>query len=72
MWVYRGGEFVDLTIVIYDFQLSRVGQCVKDFFGDYSGYLLTYSYQFYNGLESVSQVGCLAHVRRKFTDAQKA
>jgi len=58
--------------MIYDYQLSRAGQCVKDFLGDDSGYLLTDGYQAYNGLENVTQAGCLAHVRRKFTNAQKA
>ncbi|PSU82500.1 IS66 family transposase, partial [Photobacterium phosphoreum] len=72
MWVYRSGEFVEQPIVIYDYQPSRAGQCVKDFLGDYLGYLLTDGYQAYNGLDNVSQAGCLAHVRRKFTDAQKA
>ncbi len=72
MWVYRSGEFVKQPVVIYDYQASRSGQCVKDFLGHYSGYLLTDGYQAYNGLENVTQAGCLAHVRRKFTDAQKA
>lgn len=72
MWVYRSGEFVKQPVVIYDYQPSRAGQCVKDFLGDYSGYLLTDGYQAYNGLDNVNQAGCLAHVRRKFTDAQKA
>ncbi|MEG3694207.1 IS66 family transposase [Vibrio coralliirubri] len=72
MWVYRSGEFAKQPVVIYDYQPSRAGQCVKDFLGGYSGYLLTDGYQAYNGLDNVSQAGCLAHVRRKFTDAQKA
>jgi hypothetical protein len=72
MWVYHSGKFVEQPIIIYDYQPSRASQCVKDFLGDYSGYLLTDGYQAYNGLENVSQAGCLAHVRRKFTDAPKA
>ena len=72
MWVYRSGEFVKQPVVIYDYQPSRAGQCVKDFLSGYSGYLLTDGYQAYSGLENVTQAGSLAHVRRKFTDAQKA
>ena len=30
MWVYRSGEFVKQPVVIYDYQPSRAGQCVKD------------------------------------------
>ena len=62
MWVYRSGEFVEQPIAIYDYQPNRTGQCMKDFFCNYSDYLLTDSYQAYNGLENVSQAGCLAHV----------
>lgn len=46
MWVYRSGEFVKQTIVIYDYQPSRAGQCVKDFLGNYSGYRLLTAIKF--------------------------
>ncbi len=60
MWVYRSSEFSKQLVDIYDYQPSRAGQCVKDFLGDYSGYLLTDCYQAYNGLDNISQAGCLA------------
>ncbi|TOQ37466.1 IS66 family transposase, partial [Vibrio parahaemolyticus] len=40
MWVYRSGEFVNNPVVIYDYQASRRAECVQDFLGGYSGYLL--------------------------------
>lgn len=72
MWVYRSGEFTPNPVVIYDYHPSRAGACVRDFLGDYHGYLLSDGYSAYDTLEGVTQAGCMAHVRRKFTDAQKA
>lgn len=72
MWVYRSGEFVDKPVVIYDYQPSRAARCAADFLGDYSGYLLSDGYAAYNCLDGITQAGCMAHDRRKFTDAQKA
>ena len=72
MWVYRSGEFADKPVVIYDYQPSRAARCAADFLGDYTGYLLSDGYAAYNCLDAVTQAGCMAHARRKFTDAQKA
>ncbi|CAM2896585.1 hypothetical protein VIRA109638_05100 [Vibrio rarus] len=41
------------------------------FLGDFSGYLQTDGYGAYDGLHQVTNVGCLAHARRKFIDAKK-
>ncbi len=72
MWVYRSGEFTANPIVIYDYQPSRSSACAKGFLGHYGGYLLSDGYAVYDCLEHVTQAACLAHVRRIFTDAQKA
>lgn len=72
MWVYRSGEFTSQPVVIYEYQPSRAQSCPKAFLGDYAGYLLCDGYIGYEGLELVTLAGCMAHARRKFTDAQKA
>lgn len=72
MWVYRSGEFVQSPIVIYDYHPSRAGRCAQAFLSGFSGYLLTDGYGDYGTLKDVTHAGCMAHVRRKFTDAQKA
>ena len=72
MWVCRSGEFTEKPVVIYDYQPSRAAYCVADFLGDYSGYLLSDGYTAYNCLDNVTQAGCMAHARRKFTEAQKS
>lgn len=72
MWVYRSGEFHKSPVVIYDYQPGRGANCLNTFLGDYSGYLLSDGYPAYDTLKNVTQAGCMAHARRKFTDAQKA
>ncbi|MGI2215041.1 IS66 family transposase [Shewanella oncorhynchi] len=72
MWVYRSGEFSPNPVVIYDYHPSRAGACVREFLGDYHGYLLSDGYSAYDTVDGVTQAACMAHVRRKFTDAQKA
>ncbi|WP_234912719.1 IS66 family transposase, partial [Vibrio anguillarum] len=54
-----------------DYQNSRARACPVAFLGDYSGYLQTDGYGVYDGLHLVTNVGCLAHARRKFMEAKK-
>nr|WP_225247084.1 IS66 family transposase [Vibrio campbellii] len=56
---------------LYDYQNSRARACPVAFLGNYSGYLQTDGYGAYDGLHHVTNVGCLAHARRKFMDAKK-
>lgn len=52
------------NIVIYDYQPSRAAACPKEYLKGYSGYLQVDGYAAYDSLG-------MAHVRRKFVDAQK-
>jgi transposase len=77
MWVYCTGsdspnEDPDTppNIVLYDYQNSRSGQCASDYLRGYQGYLQVDGYQAYEQTQA-SLVGCFAHARRKFIDAQK-
>ncbi len=72
MWVYRSGEFTENPVVIYDYHPSRTGACVREFFGNYQGYLLSDGYSGYDMVDTVTHAAYMAHVLRKFTDAQKA
>ncbi|TLS78181.1 IS66 family transposase [Photobacterium damselae subsp. damselae] len=78
MWLYCSGtDSPDAAlpnvknIVLYDYQNSRARACPIAFLGGYSGYLQTDGYSAYDGLHQVTNVGCLAHARRKFMDAKK-
>ncbi len=76
MWVYCTGSDSPSghpdrpNIVLYDYQASRRGQCAKDYLQGYKGYLQVDGYQAYEQTEA-TLVGCFAHARRKFIEAQR-
>lgn len=77
MWIYcSGADSPDVgdrkNIVLYDYQASRSGACAKQFLSGYSGYLQVDGYAGYEQLPGVKLVGCWAHARRKFIEAQQA
>lgn len=71
MWLYRTGRDGP-SIVLYDYQTTRASKHPKQFLKGFSGYLQTDGYGGYDNLTGITQVGCWAHARRKFTDALKA
>jgi transposase len=79
MWVYCTGTDSPPTnphstdppnIVLYDYQNSRAGHCAKDYLRGYQGYLQVDGYAGYDKADAIL-VGCFAHARRKFIEAQK-
>lgn len=77
MWLYGTGRDVrnaeDTTphLVLYDYQDSRSGRCAAEFLRGYRGYLQVDGYAGYHSTEA-TLVGCMAHARRKFEEAQRA
>lgn len=74
MWVFRGGD-PQVPSLIYQYSPSRAGELAKVFLGDYQGVVQTdgYSgYDFLDNREGVLHVGCWAHARRQFVEAEKA
>ena len=59
-----------LNIVLYDYQTSRSSQSVRDDLQGYRGYLQVDGYAGYDRTDA-TLVGCFAHARRKFVEAQK-
>jgi len=81
MWAWRGGTGTVVNgraqkpIVIFEYHPGRSGQIARDFLGDYKGWVQTDGYSGYNWIDvtpGMKHIGCMAHGRRKFTDAQKA
>lgn len=70
LWAYAAGAFEETQAVVYDFCESRAGQNAKVFLGDWRGSLVCDDFSGYKQLMSqgVTEVGCLAHARRKFFD----
>jgi len=71
LWCTVGGEGLKYTM--YDFTMSRGREGPSEFFKGYEGYLLTDDYAGYNEVvqnEEIVPVGCWAHARRYFVEAQ--
>lgn len=73
MWVLRStGE---QPAVLFHYAPSRSGDVAKQLLGDYRGALMVDGYEGYNAVcatQSLTRLGCWAHARRKFIEAQKA
>jgi transposase len=73
MWVRVGGPPTQ-PIRLFHYADSRRGAVATELFEGYSGYLQTDDYAGYNVVSggNIVQLGCWAHARRKFVEAQKA
>lgn len=76
MWLYCTGtdspnQGAIPNIVLYDYQAGRAGRCAVDYLDDFTGYLQVDGYAGYEKT-SAQLVGCWAHARRKFIEAQTA
>jgi transposase len=70
LWSYSSSEYDELQGVVYDFADSRSGQHARDFLGSWAGKLVCDDYSGYKALfeRGVTEIGCMAHARRKFHD----
>jgi len=73
IWTYCTTRFNDTKAVVFDFADSRGGQHVRDFLGipgenAWKGSLVTDDFSGYKACfdKGVTEVGCMAHARRKF------
>ena len=74
IWVQRGGP-PDQPVVLYDYDPGRGAGVPKRLLEDFAGYLQTDGYDGYNAVVAANgliHVGCMAHARRRFSDAVKA
>lgn len=75
MWLARGGP-PDQSAVYYEYHPTRGSEHAKSFLTEFKGYLQTDGYQGYktavDGNDDIHLVGCFAHARRKFFEADKA
>jgi len=73
LWLQRGGP-PDEPVILFDYDPSRCQTVPKDLLAGFSGYLQVDGYTGYNGVVAeggLIHVGCMAHARRKFSDAVK-
>jgi transposase len=74
IWVQRGGP-PDRPVVLYDYDPGRSAEVPKRLLENFKGYLQADGYDGYNAVvaaNGLTRLGCMAHARRKFTDAIKA
>ena len=74
LWLQRGGP-PDQPVVLYDYDPGRGAAVPKRLLDGFKGYLQTDGYDGYNAAVAVNgltHVGCMAHARRKFSEAVKA
>jgi transposase len=72
MWGYRSAEDSPEPIVLFDYQPGRGQEYPQAFLGNYNGLLMSDGYDAWRTLGAATHLGCMAHARRKFTDALKA
>ncbi|MFC4875354.1 IS66 family transposase [Microbulbifer halophilus] len=73
MWVRLGG-LPDEPVVLYDYHASRSGEVAGTLLSGFNGYLQTDDYAGYHAVgaeKGITHLGCWAHARRKFIEAQK-
>ncbi len=74
MWVTRGGP-PDNPVVLFDYDPSRGKEVPLRLLEGFKGYLHSDGYAGYDAVcteNSLTQLGCWDHARRKFTDAEKS
>ena len=74
LWLQRGGP-PDQPIILYDYDPGRGAGVPLRLLDGFKGYLQTDGYDGYNAAVASNHllhVGCMAHARRKFSDAVKA
>ncbi len=68
VWAYSTTPFADLKAVVYDFSPSRAGEHARNFLGQWNGKLVCDDFGGYKASFElgVTEIGCMAHARRKF------
>jgi transposase len=75
LWAYRSNALqTGPPIVVFDYQMSRAGRHAQDFLAGWRGHLMVDDFSGYKALftEGVTELGCVAHARRKFFDLNVA
>lgn len=70
VWAYATTRYTLIQGVVYDFCPSRAGKEVRRFLDGWSGKLVCDDYSGYKASfgQGVTEIGCMAHARRKFHD----
>ncbi|MGS2724939.1 IS66 family transposase, partial [Porticoccus sp. GXU_MW_L64] len=74
VWAYTSTSFSTLNAVVYDFAPNRSGEHARKFLQTWQGKLVCDDYSGYKASfrDNVTEIGCMAHARRKFFDLHAA
>ena len=75
LWAYRSNVLeTGPPIVVFDYQGSRAGRHAKEFLAGWQGHLMVDDFGGYKVIftQGVTELGCLAHARRKYFDLNEA
>jgi len=75
LWAYRSNDLEPgPPILVFDYQPGRHGVHARNFLAGWQGHLMVDDYAGYKALftQDVTELGCLAHARRKFFDLYAA
>ena len=75
LWAYRSNVLeTGPPIVVFDYQGSRAGRHAKEFLSGWQGHLMVDDFGGYKVIftQGVTELGCLAHARRKYFDLNEA
>ncbi|WP_426144026.1 IS66 family transposase [Pseudomonas sp. DWP3-1-2] len=70
VWAYWTTPFSAFKAVVYDFSPSRAGEHARNFLGLWNGKLVCDDFGGYKASfqQGITEIGCMAHARRKFFD----
>lgn len=68
VWAYTTSQFCETAAVVYDFSPSRAGEHARNFLQGWKGKLVCDDFGGYKASFElgVTEIGCMAHARRKF------
>jgi transposase len=75
LWVYRSNVLeTGPPIVVFDYQPSRAGHHARNFLSGWQGSLMVDDFGGYKAIftQGVTELGCIAHARRKYFDLNEA
>ena len=70
VWAYASTPFSELNTVVYDFAPNRSGEHARTFLQGWRGKLVCDDFAGYKASfsQGITEIGCMAHARRKFYD----
>ena len=71
MWIFRTTHQAKRPIVMYHADLTRKQTVAQGILKGFKGYIQSDGYQAYKNIDNCVDVGCWAHVRRKFFEVPK-